>query len=795
MFKNYVKIALRSLQKNKVYTLLNVTGLALSMACCILIFLVVQYHLSFDNFHPQRERIYRFVTEQHRDQISYVATVPLAFGQAFRNDYSFSEKVARIVTFDKELVSVVSGHEVRKFKEAAGVAFVEPEYFDIFNFPLLQGNKADMLSAPNTAVITESLALKYFGTVNADGKMLRINNKIDCRITGILKDLPANSDHHAGIFVSWASMKSYNEFFAASDSWGGMSSPLQCFTRLRPGVTVAEVEKVLPAYVTRYRPKSKNVHHYKLQPLSQVHFEARYGGAMEKRNLWVLSMIGVFLLVTACVNFVNLATAQALSRSREIGIRKALGSLRGQLFWQFIAETGLIALVAMLLAIIIATGMLPVINNWFHTKIVLSFMHDWMLWAFIPLLTLLVTFLSGSWPGLILSGFKPVTALKGKLSASHSSFAPRRTLIVLQFSVSLVLIIAMIVITRQIKYASHSDLGFDKDAVVMIGMGSNFYDNSKAQTLRKELAALPGVKNVSMCYAAPAAPQIWNTTVKFDTRSEEEIFKVSVKSADESFAPTFGLQLLAGRNMFAADSNNQALINETMLRRLQLSSPEEAIGRQITYDVNKVMIVGVVKDFYDRSFHEAISSVMITNQADQYTDYAVKINMKNLVKVVPELEKKWSDMYPEQLFEYQFLDESIAEFYDTESTMLKFIMTCSFIAIFIGCLGLYGLVSYMVAQKTKEIGIRKVLGSSISGILWIFGKEFAQLILIAFLLAAPLAWWLMHTWLQDFKYHIQLGPAIFALSIVIIAAVAVITVGYQSLRAALMNPVTSLKAD
>ncbi|MEP7373282.1 MAG: ABC transporter permease [Chitinophagaceae bacterium] len=796
MLKNYFKIALRNLRKNRSYGFINVMGLAMSMACCILIFTLVKYHLSFDNFHKNSDRIYRFVTEQHRDEISYAASVPPPFGQAFRSDYTFAEQVARIVTHHNALIGIKQGDELKKFKEKEGAVFTEPELFEIFNFPLVQGNKKTVLTEPNTAIITESLAKKYFGDENPVNKTFLYENRINFKITGILKDIPANTDIKAAIYLSWATLKSQNEWYARDNAWGGISTELQCFTRLRPNVTTAQIEKLLPAYVTKYRPKSKNVHHYKLQPLTQVHFDGRYDGVMEKRNLWILSFIGLFLIITACVNFINLATAQALKRAREVGIRKVLGSLRGQLFWQFIAETAVITIAAAFVAIGLSYLALPSINEWFKTEMAIQFLSGSLLVVFIPLLVLIVIFLAGSYPGLILAGFRPVSALKGKLSQQHiGGFNTRRTLIVTQFAISLVLIIGMIVITQQMRYATKSDLGFNKDAVIMIPHGFDSLTIAQ-KTLKDELAAIPGVEMVSQCYAAPSSQEDWNTSIRFDTRTEEESFLTSIKAADDQYVKTFDLQLMAGRNMFPSDTVREFLVNETTVKKLGLKSPGDAIGKKIFFNGNMSgTIAGVVKDFHDGSFHSDIKAVCITTNSEDYSNYAVRINMNKMKSALPALEKQWSSIHPDKIYEYQFLDEKIAEFYETEETMLKLISAFSFIAIFIGCLGLYGLVSFMAAQKTKEIGIRKVLGSSVKEILWIFGKEFARLILIAFLIAAPTAWWLMNNWLQDFKYRVPVSAWIFLMAIGITLFIAGITVVYQSVKAAIANPVKSLRTE
>ncbi|WP_167016453.1 ABC transporter permease [Chitinophaga sp. Cy-1792] len=796
MIKNYLKIAFRNLLKYKVYGALNVAGLAVSIACGIIVFSMVKYHLSFDNFHHNANRIYRIVTEQHRDKINYSSSVPPALGLAVRNDYSYAEAIARTVSAQDMLVTVQTTKGLTKSNERDFI-YAEPSFLQIFNLPLVSGNKKDVLAEPNTAVITETAARRLFGTTDVVGKVMRLDNVIPVRVTGVLKDLPVNTDLRAQVVASWQTIRTYNEWYLHNDSWGGISSDLQCYALLRPDVSIAAMEKDMDAYVPKFRAGNKNVHHYKLQPLSDMHFDSRYGGAMEKKNLWVLSLIGTFLLIAACINFINLATAQALGRSREVGIRKALGSQRFQLFWQFIAETGLITVAATLTAVFIAMSAMPKVNDLFHAQIQLNLLKDPALPGFLLLMMVMVTFMAGAYPGLILSGFKPVAALKGKLSMQQiGGFNTRRSLIVLQFSISLVLIIAMLVISRQMSYTRQFDLGFDKEAVVMVPRASENPDISM-YSLRDQLAAIPGVQQVSLCYAAPSSETAWNNSIRFDNRSEDEDFRVSIKSIDEHYFAAFGLKVIAGKNLFKADSAREMIINETMLRKLGLTSPEQAIGKSMVFagESASAPIVGVVADFHDRSLHEDIGAVAFTTLPNMYQDYAVKVNASQLSTIMPAIEKTWSTMYPEKVYTYKFLDDYIGYFYQTETDMLQIIRIFSFIAIFIACLGLYGLVTFMVAQKRKEIGIRKVLGSNVSGILWLFGKEFGRLILLAFAFAAPLSWWLMSNWLKDFRFHTELSVMTFVSAIFLTLLIAAVTVSLQSAKAAMMNPIRSLRSE
>jgi putative ABC transport system permease protein len=792
MLKNYLKIAVRNLRRSTSYAVINVSGLALGITCAMLIFSLVTYHLSFDNFHNDSDRIYRFVTEQHRDQVSYTGSVPPAFGKTFSNDYTYGERVARLFTARDILVSFHEGNDLKKFTEQ--VSFADPEFFEVFNFPLASGDARKLLAEPNTAIISERIAKKYFGDDSPLDKTLRLENRLDFKITGVMKDLPDNTDFRSEIYFSYATIGQYNEWYAEDDAWGGITTDLETFTKLRSGITTAEIEAALPAYVKKYRPQSKNVHHYKLQPLDDMHFNEDYGGAISKAMLLVLSVVGFFLIFTACLNFINLATAQAVTRSKEVGVRKTLGSLRSQLFWQFAAETGLIVVLSTVVALALAYSILPYVNELFNTRVQFDLFSDLRLLLFIPALMLIVTFLSCSYPGLILSGFKPVVALKGKLAETNTgNFSLRRMLITVQFTISQVMLIGLIVVIYQMKYFLDKDMGFNREAIVMIPAGSN---DQKMNLLKQKFAAIPNVENVSACFVSPSSQSRWNTTLTFDQRSESEVFSVSYRGGDENFISTFGINLVAGRNLTPSDTVREFLVNETMVSKLNLSSPEDILGRHFRVNGDWTgPVVGVVKDFHDQTLHSEINPVFITTSRENFHNFGVKINMQHSRETLAALEKAWLEVYPEQIYSADFLDNLTAEFYQAEETMLTLIEVFSFIALFIGCLGLYGLVSFMSLQKTKEIGIRKVLGGSVSHILWIFGKEFSRLILIAFLLAAPAGWFMMSAWLQNYAFHVNMSGWILAAEIGIIGVIVLLTVGFKAARSALMNPVKALRTE
>jgi putative ABC transport system permease protein len=789
MLENYLKLALRNIMRAPTYSVINISGLALGITCALLIFSLVTYHLNFDNFHADSDRIYRFVTEQHRDQVTYAGSVPPAFGKTFRDDYTYAEKVARVCTAYESLINIEQGGELRKFTENA--AFVDVEFFEIFNFPLVAGDIRKNLTEPNTCVITEAIAKKIFGNETPLDKTIRLDNRIDFKITGVLRDLPDNTDLRSEIYLSYSTVGQYNDWYAEDDAWGGITTDIQTFGKLREGVTPAEVEAVLPAYVKKYRAESKNVHHYKLQPLADIHFNAQYGGVMEKQTLIVLSVIGFFLIVTAALNFINLATARAVTRSKEVGVRKTLGSVRGQLFWQFALETGVIVVIATMLAFAVSYSVLPLLNDLFSTRIQFNLLSDLRLILFIPSLMVIVTLLSCSYPGLILSGFKPVQALKGKLTGTEN-FNLRRSLITVQFTIAQVLLIGLIVVVYQMRLFEVTDLGFNQNAVVMIPSGSN---DEKMKTLKQKFDALPQVESVTTCFTSPSSQSSWNTSLTFDNRSEQENFSVSYRGGDEDFLKTFGINLVAGRNLLPADTVREFLVNETLVAKLNMT-PDEILGKPMRVNGSWTgPIVGVVKDFHDQSLHSDVKPVFISTVLDSYHTFAVKINLKDSKDALAALEREWSEMYPELIYSYEFLDNITAEFYQTEQTMLQLVEVFAFISLFIACMGLYGMASFMALQKTKEIGIRKVLGGSVSHILWIFGKEFSTLIVLAFILAAPIGWFVMSAWLENFAYHVDMNFWILIAEVAIIATIVLLTVGYKALRSAVMNPVKALRVE
>jgi ABC-type antimicrobial peptide transport system permease subunit len=797
MLKNYIKIAWRNLLRHKSYAYINILGLSLGIACSILIFVVISFHLSFDDFHPNKERIFRVVTEFHQQDISYSPGVPPPFAKAFRDDYPFVEKSAKVVVFS-ELVSIPGDN--KKFYEDHSIAVADPDFFKIFNFPLVQGDINNALTSANTAIITERIAQKYFGNSDPIGKVIRIDNRTDFKITGILKNLPLNTDRKQEIYLSYLNMKDLSSFFASDEAWGGNSDDGQCFVVLKSGTTPAQAEAVFPQFLKKYFAndiEGQKTNRFKLQPLADVHFNPHYEGFVDKKYLWALVFIGFFLIVTACVNFINLATAQALNRSKEIGIRKVLGSTRSPLFWQFIVETMMITLFSILFAYVLAILALPFLERLHKTELTVNpFSHPGLV-IFTLIVFVIVVFLSGAFPGLVLSRFAPIVALKGKLTQKNvGGMSVRRMLVVVQFAITQMLIFGSIVIANQIRFSKTSDLGFRKDGIVMLPIPiSDSVGNIKMKSLRSRLASLAGVEDVSLCYQAPASEDNKDNVVKYYDKPNSEKWAVNVKDADDHYLSLFNLKLVAGRNLFRSDTLREYLVNETLVSKLGLSSPNDILNKKIVVNGNSAPVVGVVKDFYNNSFRGDVQPVAIFSDREDYQNCAVKINMVNSDRTMEEVRNIWNDIYPQFLYEYHFLDDRIARFYELDDLMLKSVEWFAGIAIFIGCLGLYGLVTFMALSKTKEIAIRKAIGASVQSIIWIFGREFSRLLIIAFLIAAPVSWWIMQQYLLDFKYRITISFEVFLLVIGSTFLVAALTAGYRSLKASLANPAQTLRID
>lgn len=795
MLANYAKVALRNLRRNKVFATLSTLGLGLSIACCILIFLLVQHHMSVDRFHAKADRTVAIVTEATGEINMRESNVPYPMGAALRQEYAFLEKAAMVSSRQNSLVTLTEpGKAPVKFKEMETRAFAEPELFDIFDFPLVSGS-FEAFKQPNTVLLTEKIARKYYGTTDALGKSIRVNNKADYQVVGILKDLPENTDLRYQIYCSWATLTADPEAKRMLNNWGGIHGGTQCFAVLRDGHDRAELENAFVSFREKYFHPEVREFYYHAAPLTAVHFDPDLGTGIRQSYVWALALIGLFLLLTACVNFVNMATAQALARAREVGVRKAIGSTQGQLFWQFMSETGLIVLFATGLGLLLAYLSVPALTNLIGTQLSLKTQNGLVFYSFLAILMLTVSFLSGAYPGLALSRFRPAESLKGSVDKQEiGGFNLRRVLVGSQFAISQMLIIGAVTVTAQMEYTRNADLGFRREGLVTLPLPGN-YDRVKQKTLQQELGQVPGVEKVSLCFQPPASDANWNTRIRLDGRSQSENWETNMKFQDEHYLEAFDLQLVAGRNLMPSDTARELLVNEEMVRKLGLAGPEDIIGKRIFEGRTGLPVVGVVKNFNNRSFHDPILPQLMMTAADNYSVCALRLQLASQQSALAAIEKIWTTHFPEYYFECEFMDARLAKFYEQEQIIMQLLRLFAGIAVFIGCLGLYGLATFLLVRKRKEVGIRKTLGASVLNILWLFGREYLQLLLLAFVLATPLAWWAMHQWLDQYAFHIKIGAGIFGASLFLTFLIAGATVGIQSVRASLVNPGKSLRSE
>jgi predicted permease len=803
MLKNYLKTAFRNLWRSRTSTIINVSGLTLGVTSSLILFLLIKHHLSFDTYHSQKDRIYRVVTESDGNYgRTYTPGVPPVFPDAFKNDFHEAEDVTFLSYRAGALVTIPQpAGEPKKYEEEKGVTFGQSDYFQIFDRKILAGAADKALDNPNEAVISKALAVKYFGKEDPLNEVVKFDNK-EYKITAVMEDYPANTDFPFNLMLSYITIKKEHD----ENGWHSIWSDEQCYFKLKNGANVKSIEGRIADFWKKYHgEKDSNPSHqtFVMQPLSSLHFDDRYGNfnynTISKQQLLAFAIIAVFLVVTASINFINLTTAEAIKRSKEVGIRKALGSSRGQLIRQFLGETTLVTVIAVIAGIGITQLAMKFLNPFLDLKLSLNFLTDTMLWIFLIGVTIIVAMLSGFYPSLVVSAFKPALALKNQINNRNSSgYTLRRSLVVLQFFISQFFIIGTIVLINQMNYFQNKELGFKKEAIITVpvpvqevpGKGDS---NSKVRTLREELSHLGGVEMASLSNTPPASGSTSNTN--FTIEGNNENYRTQVKLVDGNYVSLFGLELLAGENVPDLDTARGFIVNEKLSSMVGFKSPAEIIGKKIKLWGKDLPVVGVVKDFHTVSLRDPIEATIMFNRIRNYETLSLKLSPENFQATIKSVQQKWEAAYPDFIFSYQFMDEQIGKFYEGEKKMSVLLTVFTSLAIFIGCMGLFSLATFMANQKTKEIGVRKVMGASVQSIVLLFSKEYIKLILIGFALAVPCAWFVMNQWLSQFAYKIDIGPIIFIAGLTITFLIAIATVGYRSFKAAIANPVDSLKYE
>jgi putative ABC transport system permease protein len=799
MLKNYFKTILRSLLRERSNTIINIAGLTLGITGSLVLFLVIKESTSFDNYHTHRDRIYRMISKSNNNTArNFTQAIPSAFPEAFKNEFPEVEETV-FTSYRRE--SLISVHEanaaVKKYEEPKGTVFTEPSFFKIFDRKIIAGSAENGLDEPNEAIISRKWAAKYFGRIDVLGEIISYEHT-DYKITAVMEDYPANTDLPFDLMLSYVTIKkSYD-----ARGWHNLSDSDNCYFLLQDDQSIAQVEAKLPAFVKKYlgegdqNPFSDT---FVVQPLGNIHSDMRVGNyntKMPKEANYVFGGIALILILTACINFINLTTAEAIKRTREVGIRKVLGSTRSQLIFQFVSEAFIVTCIAGLISLACSQIFLGYINSILESDLRLNLGSDKIFWIFFCILTVGVTLLSGLYPAFVVSAFKPALALKSQLGQkANSGYTLRRGLVVMQFFISQFFIIGTIILTKQLNYFQKQDMGFHKDAIVVvpipISVDSTDRNGTKMRSLKNEMLRLPGVEKASLNFSPPSARSVKSSGFNIDG----EEMSTQVKEVDGDYIDLFGVDVLAGEKLPDADSVTRVVVNEKFVQQAGFKSNEEILGKEINLWGMSVPVTGVVKDFNTTSLERAIEPVLLVNNVREYHSLSIKLNTSDMQGTIEKIKDNWEAAYPEYIFKYEFMDEQIRSLYKGERRLSTLLNIFSAIAIIIGCLGLFGLVTFMANQKTKEIGVRKVLGASVESIVYLFSKEFIKLITIGFVLAAPIAGFVMHKVLQEFAYKITIGPSIFLTGIGITFLIAFATVGYRSIRAALANPTDSLRSE
>lgn len=800
MIRNYIKTAVRSLMKNKGFTILNVLGLSVGLATCLLIVFYVVDEFSYDRYNVNADRIYR-ITENARlngNEASYAGSEkPLMDALKV---FPQVEKMARIFPKD-DLFLTVPKFSMRKGNnniQEKNVAFAESNLFDVFTLPMIDGTPSTSLSGPHSAVITETMAKKYFNKVNAVGETLTINDTSFYKVTGVIKDIPAQSHFNYDFLLSYSSIP---ESHANGWGYGGVHN----YLLLKPGTDVRKLEAQITAIEIKnsFSPKAwitgNNYLKIVLTPLLDIHlrstsqYELSEGGNIQ--YIYIFSAIAIFILLIACVNFMNLSTARSANRAKEVGVRKVLGSARKYLIAQFLTESILVTLASTIIAVFLAYMALPLFNQMAAKQLSFNAQIFSLLLPLLVVIVLVIGFLAGSYPAFFLSAFQPIEVLKGKIAAGFKGGFLRSFLVVFQFSISIFLIIGTLVIYNQLKYIHTKSLGYNRSQMLVIKNVNVL--GKQAKILKQEVKQMPGVINVTMSTYLPTGDER-NTTGLFPELPIDIKHDILTEfwPVDENYLNTLGIKLAAGRNFsdqLASDSSAM-IVNEAFVRKMGRKDPLNVTYYRDSYGIQPYHIIGVVKDFHYSSLRNEIKPLAFYYSEDRGAITA-RVNTANLPALMSQLQDKWKELSPANAFTYSFMDQDFDAAYRSEQRVGTIFITFTALAIAIACLGLFGLAAYAAEQRNKEIGIRKVLGANISTIVSMLSMDFIKLVFIAILIASPIAWWAMNKWLQGFAYRESIQWWVIVSAGTIAILIAFFTISFQSIRAAIANPVDSLRSE
>jgi putative ABC transport system permease protein len=778
MLKNYLKIAFRTIRKHKGYSLINILGLALGMASCFLIMLWVQHELSYDQFHNNREFLYRVYQDYHHaGGISQFSNVPQPVSPEIQNTIPEVEFVTRFLDGDFTLK-----YEDKLFTEH-NVRFIDPAFFRMFSFSFVKGDAESILNDPYSIILTEAMAEKYFGNEDPIGKILTADSKDQMKVTGVVKDVPDNS------FIQFSFLVPYSYLEAIEydvNNWN--SHNCQVYVLLNKNVNYVQVEEKIYGMIKKHTPEDES--YLRLQPLKRARLYTLGGELGTIKYVYIFSLIALFILVIACINFMNLATARSTKRAREVGLRKVVGARRIQIIRQFFGESIVLTVCALGFGLLLMEVVLPLFNNLSGKNLQFDLFGNIAIFASFIGIALFTGFLSGSYPALFLSSFLPGKVLKSTYRSSGSSSNLRKILVVFQFSLSIFLIISTTVIYSQLQYIRSKNLGFNKENLIYASINDRIRGNFDA--IKNEILQNPHILNMTRTFQLPSYNR-YSAPVEWEGKTPDQNIVFNISLVDPDYLNTLKLELVQGRNFsdeFSTDTSNY-ILNEEAVKQMGLKFP---IGKWLEFG-GKGEIIGVVKNYHYMPFTYEIQPLILYYNPAYYRYTMLRISGDNIPQTLGFLEKTWTKFAPEFPFEYHFLDEDYEHIYRTEHRLGALVRYFTFLAIFISCLGLFGLASFMAEQRTKEIGVRKVLGATVSSITLLLSREYTKWVLLANILAWPLAYVAMHKWLQGFAYQVDLSALTFIMAGFLTLVIALLTVSYQAIKASIANPVEALRHE
>jgi putative ABC transport system permease protein len=800
VFKNYVKIAFRNIMKQKLYSFITVIGLAVGISCCLLIMLYVKQELRFDTFYPNADNIYRIGHSVIRPTLtSKSAATPTPLAPALKADYPEIEHITRLY-FDSQVLFEYGEKQIYEER----VIYADPDFFNVFPFHILEGDPSRLLDTPQSMVITASMAEKYFGNEDPLGKVVQVNKQFNFMVTGVMEDVPVNSHFHFDFVLSFLAKNEQN-FGIYLNLWTGFTT-LYTYVVLPENRNAQEFQDRIEGIITRYAGKRPDVERKVfLQPLKSIYLHSHLEDEIENNNfisnLFILSTIAFLILIIACINYMNLATAQSARRAREVGLRKVLGARRFQLIKQFMGESILLTLAAMFFSIATVELLLPAFSSLVGKPVDFQYGQNMLFLGAFFLIALSVGIVSSLYPAIFLSRHQPIKTLKGIKEAVKTSLGQvlfKKSLVVAQFVVSILLIVCTLIINQQLKFMRNAHLGFDKEHIITVPVQSDS-ERKQYEAIKNELLTSPGVIGATACMRAPISGNVLVTYGRPEGMSREQAFLVYHNFVDMDYMDTFGIELVAGRKLsreYSTDTKEAFIVNEATVFKAGFASAGEAIGKGFRSGMGiQGKIIGVMKDFHISSFHEEIEPMIMSYDPEYFYEMDIKIRSEDIPGTFASIEAVFKKFVPEYPFDYSFLDENIDALYSGEEQTGKIIRTFSIMAILIACLGLFGLAAFSAEKRTKEIGIRKVLGATSSSIMFLLSAEFTKWVLLANIVAWPISFYAMSRWLQGFAYRTSISLWAFVLGAIFSFVVALITVSYQALKSAVSDPADSLRYE